>query len=555
MNDAFAQYQALYSQYRWLVPTRFNIAEACCRRWAENAAEARRIAVFAEEADGARDIWTFERLYQTANRLSHGLLRMGLQRGDRVAVILPQRGEALAAQFAIQQAGAVHVPLSPQLAPDALEARLRDSEAHIAIVDASSRITLATILHRCPALQQIIGIGFADEHTLAWRSLLARQEDRFTPVDTAATDPALLLYTAGTTGPPRGALHAHAALIGALPGFVAGQDWFPQGGDSLWSAFDWASPGGLLGGVLPTLYFGRPLLAAQGRITPARTLELLGRYRIRCAVLSPSLLAGLMQADIPLGAPLALRSIMCTGDPLDPAVNAWCARVLGVQPNEMFGQAETGFVLGNSRHKWPVRPGSLGLPIPGHRVEVIDEHGAPAATGEIGELAVHRLDPAGEPDPAMFLRYWGQDENATPAAWVRTGDLARRDADGYLWHEGRAEDVFRADGHRIGPGNIENWLRHHPAVAAAAIVPKPDAAHGAIVKAYVVLAPTYVGQAQSYLVEALQNHARERLAPYENPQEIEFVDTLPTSATGAIQRGVLRQRERDRAARRSRGVR
>src|SRR5690606_14519608 len=166
---------------------------------------------------------------------------------------------------------------------------------------------------RCPGVQQVIGIGFADERTLAWRSLLARQEDSFTPAATAAGDPALLLYTAGTTGPPRGALHAHAALIGALPAFVASLDWFPQPGDSVWCALDWASPGGLLGALLPALYFGRPVLGAQPRPTPARALELLGRYRVSCAAMPAGLLEACMRADVALGAPLALRSIMSTG--------------------------------------------------------------------------------------------------------------------------------------------------------------------------------------------------------------------------------------------------
>jgi len=548
-----SQYQALYSEYRWLVPTRFNVADVCCRRWATSAADTRRIAIYTEDAQGARDIWTFERLFQTANRLSHGLARMGVRPGDRVAVLLGPGGEAAAAHMGIYQLGAVCVPLSPALAPEALEWRLRDCEARVAILGEAAQPSLAAILHRCPALTQLIGVGFADERTLAWRSLLARQEDEFTPVDTLATDPALLLYTGGTTGAPKGVLHAHASLIGALPGFVAAHDWFPHAGDSIWTPADWSWSPGLFGGLLPALYFARPVLAVQGRIGAERAFDVLARYRITNALIAPALLRAMMRVDPPPAPPPLLRSLVTTGEPLDPAVLAWAESRLGVLPNEVYGQSEAHLLIGNSRHKWPVRPGSMGLAFPGHQVAVIDEAGQCLPPGEIGELAVHRRDVEGDDDPALMLGYW-RGEAATAARftqdWWRTGDLARQDDEGYFWYEGRADDVFRVGEHRIGPGSIESWLRRHPAVANAVIVPKPDDSAGAIVKAYVVLTEPYIGQAPSYLLETLQTHARERLAPYEHPGEIEFVDNLPMTSAGTVQRNVLRQRERDRAARR-----
>ncbi len=548
-----SQYQALYGEYRWLVPARFNVADVCCRRWATSAADARRIALYTEDAQGARDIWTFERLFETANRLANGLVRMGVRPGDRVAVLLPQSGEAAAAHMAIYQTGAICVPLSPALAPDALEWRLRDCDARVAIVGEAAQPSLAAILHRCPVLSQLIGVGFADERTLAWRSLLSRQEVEFSPVDTHAGDPAVLLYTGGTMGTPKGVLHSHASLIGALPGFVAAQDWFPHAGDSLWTPAEWSWGAGLFGALLPALYFGRPVLAVQGRIGAQRAFELLNRYRITNALLTPALLRLMMRSDPPEEPVPALRALATTGEPLDPPLLDWCLAHLGVSPNECYGQSEAPWIVGNSRHKWPVKAGSMGLPFPGHRVAVIDEAGQAVPPGQVGELALHREDAGGDLDPALMLGYW-RSEAATAArfvdGWWRTGDLARQDADGYLWYEGRADDVFRSSGHRIGPGTIESWLRSHPAVANAVIVPKPDEAAGAIVKAYVVLTEPYIGQAPSYLVETLQTHARERLAPYEHPGEIEFVDALPVTSAGTVQRNVLRQRERERAARR-----
>ncbi len=548
------QYQALYDQYRWLVPFRFNIAEACCRRWALSGADARRIAVYTEDESGMRDIWTYERLFETANRLSRGLERMGVGRGDRVAVILPQRGETAAAHMAIYQMGAVCVPLSVLFGPEALEQRLRNSEARVAIIDATSQASLLPILHRCPALKQLVGIDLVDERTITWRSLLARQEPEFTPVATVATDPALLLYTSGTTGAPKGVLHAHAALIGNLPGFVASQDWFPKPGDVFWSPADWAWTGGIMDALLPTLYFGRPIVGTRRRFSPEHAFELMQRYRVTNTFLFPTALKAMMKT-VPKPHEhyqLALRCIMSAGENVGATVYAWCEDALGISPNEMFGQTEMNYIVGNSRQKWPAKPGSMGLPYPGHQVAVIDDAGNPAKVGKIGEIALNRRDIHGFPDPAIFLGYWRNDE-ATQARfsgdWCRTGDLARIDEDGYLWYEGRADDVFKSSGYRIGPGEIENCLLNHPAVANAAIVPKPDPERGAVVKAYVVLTESYAGHAASYLVETLQAFVRERLAPYEYPKEIEFVDALPMTSTGKVQRNVLRQRENDRAAR------
>jgi acetyl-CoA synthetase len=195
----------------------------------------------------------------------------------------------------------------------------------------------------------------------------------------------------------------------------------------------------------------------------------------------------------------------------------------------------------------------MGRAYPGHRVAVIDDDGRECPRGTPGDVAVHRLDRHGHPDPVFFLGYWKNDAatrskfTGDPAAsWCRTGDTALMDADGYLWYQGRSDDVFKSAGYRIGPSEIENCLVKHPAVANAAVVPKPDPERGAVVKAYVVLAPGFAGDAA--LVGALQRHVRGLLAPYEYPKEIEFIDSLPMTTTGKVQRRVLRLREADRAA-------
>ena len=216
------------------------------------------------------------------------------------------------------------------------------------------------------------------------------------------------------------------------------------------------------------------------------------------------------------------------------------------------------YIVGNSHARWPARPGSMGRPYPGHRVAVIDDAGHECPRGTPGDVALHRLDVHGEPDPIFFLGYWKNEGaprakyTADPAnSWCRTGDLAVMDADGYLWYQGRSDDVFKAAGYRIGPSEIENCLVKHPAVANAAVVPKPDAERCALVKAYVVLAPGFVGDAA--LITTLQQHVRGQLAPYEYPKEIEFIDALPMTTTGKVQRRVLRLQEEVRARVRAEG--
>jgi len=301
---------------------------------------------------------------------------------------------------------------------------------------------------------------------------------------------------------------------------------------------------------MPTLYFGRTLVGLRGRFSPEGALALMARHGVTNTFLFPTALKAMMKA-VPRPREqfeLRLRAIMSAGEAVGDAVFDWCREALGVTVNEMFGQTEINYIVGNSADDWPARPGSMGRPYPGHRVAVIDDAGEPVAAGELGEVAVNRCDRHGDPDPVFFLGYWNN-PRATAAKytgdWCRTGDLAVQDADGYLWYKGRADDVFKSAGYRIGPSEVENCLVKHPAVINAAVVPKPDPERGALVKAYVVLAPGHL--AGPALAEALQAHVRSQLAPYEYPKEIEFIDALPMTTTGKVQRRVLRLQEEERA--------
>jgi acetyl-CoA synthetase len=546
------EYTRLYRDFRWFVPREFNIAAVCGRRWAQ---ETSRVAIHYEDEAGRVATYTYATLQSDANRLSNALVALGVARGDRVAIVLPQRPETAIAHLAVYQMGAIAMPLSILFGPDALAYRLQDSGTVVAVCDDAALDALLSVREQCPALRHVIVVGAADApNQHPWSRLLARAVDRFEPVATLATDPAVLIYTSGTTGPPKGALIPHSALIGNLPGFVASQNWFPQPGDVFWSPADWAWTGGLMDALLPTLYFGFPIVGYKGRFAPDRAFDLMRQYGVTATFLFPTALKMMMRSEAWVHARdrLKLRAIMSAGEAVGTAVFDWTRETLGVTVNEMFGQTEMNYIVGNSHARWLAKPGAMGRPYPGHRVAVIDDDGNELPPGQIGEVAAHRRDIHGHPDPVFFLGYWNNPEatrkkftGPVDNSWCRTGDLASCDEDGYLWYQGRADDVFKAAGYRIGPSEIENCLVQHPAVANAAVVPKPDAERGNVVKAYVVLAPAYMGDAR--LVAELQAHVRGKLAPYEYPKEIEFIDQLPMTTTGKVQRRVLRERELQRA--------
>ena len=595
-------YAAMHQGFRWQVDEHFNIAEMCCSRWARaDAADVgamKKVAVYAHETGATGTFHTYSELQTAADALSHVLAGLGVQRGDRVAIVMPQRFETAVAYMAVFQMGAVAMPLSMLFGPEALQYRLYDSEAVVAICDESSIASVQSVRGDCPALQTVMGVGAA-QGDVDYESAAAVHSGSFAAVTTRADEAAILIYTSGTTGPPKGALLAHRALIGNLPGFVCSQNWFGfdpnpvpskglQNTSVFWSPADWAWTGGLMDALLPTLYFGRPIVAFNGRFTPELAFSLMQQHGVTHTFLFPTALKAMMKAypHPREHFELKLAGLMSAGEAAGDAVFAYCRDELGVVVNEMFGQTEINYVVGNcsmnrvsadtgersagppqassapsggSRpHEvgsvgapigWPARAGSMGKGYPGHQVAVIDDEGNECAVGVPGDVAVNRFDVHGDPDPIFFLGYWKKDA-ATEAKftgdWCRTGDLARRDADGYLWYEGRADDVFKAAGYRIGPSEVENCLVKHAAVANAAVVPKPDAERGAVVKAYVVLAAGHVGDAA--LVLALQQHVRGQLAPYEYPKEIEFIDALPMTTTGKVQRRVLRLQEQERAA-------
>jgi acetyl-CoA synthetase len=533
------RYDELYRAFRWNVPQRYNIAQACCGAWAPDR---NRFALYWEDESGAQAAYSFWDIQVAANRLANALAGLGVKRGDRVALVLPQRPETAIAYIAIFQMGAIAVPLSHLFGPDALEYRLTHAGVSVALVEPTTLASLWAVKDRLPELRHVIGVGGARESGVqAYEDLLSRSSSSFEILDTAADDPALIIYTSGTTGPPKGALKAHRVLLGNMPGFVHSHDFFPQRGDLFWSPADWAWTGGLMDALLPAWQFGVPILGYRGRFDAERAYYLMDKYGVRNSFLFPTALKLMMKA-VPEPRNrycLDLRSIMSAGESVGVTVIEWAREQLGVTINEMFGQTEINYVVGNCQAAWPVKPGSIGRPYPGHRVAVIDGQGNELPPGELGEVAIHR-----QGDPVFFLEYWKNPEATRDkflGDWGCTGDQAKRDEDGYLWYQGRSDDVIKSAGYRIGPAEIESCLVKHPAVANAAVIGKPDEARGAIVKAFVVL---QAGNLPSdALKEEIQKHVRGRLAPYEYPREIEFIAALPMTTTGKVQRKELRKLE------------
>jgi acetyl-CoA synthetase len=548
------EYAALHASFYWKVPKIFNIATACAP---QNVAQAQQVAIIIDSPSGMVEKLTLGQLWQQSQKMANALKALQVSRGDRVAIVLPQLTQTPVAHLASYALGAVAMPMSVLFGPDALAFRLENSQAKIVIVEAQYLSNLHAAFIEAPDcakyLKAVIVVGSKDFPTsfegvphFGWDALIAKAASTFTVLPTKAEEAAVLIYTSGTTGPPKGALIPHQALIGNLTGFVASQNWFPQAGDVFWSPADWAWTGGLMDALLPCLYFRKPIVGYQGRFSAEVAYTLLEKHKITNSFLFPTALKQMMKAEPnpSVHYKLKLRAIMSAGESVGQTLFDWTQDGLGVKTNEMFGQTEVNYIVGNSAHRWPAKSGSIGKAYPGHQVEVINDEGQPVANGELGEVAVNRYDIQGHNDPVFFLGYW-KNEQATRdkfiGNWCRTGDLATRDEQGYLWYGGRADDMFKAAGYRIGPSEIENCLVKHPSVANAAVVPKPDKERGNVVKAFVVLTQGVSPNAQ--LVEELQTHVRGKLAPYEYPKEIEFIEALPMTTTGKVQRRILRLQE------------
>ncbi|MDH3279795.1 MAG: AMP-binding protein, partial [Gammaproteobacteria bacterium] len=390
IDPTSTDFDAIRRRFRWRVPEYYNMAWEVCDRHA-NLRDTP--ALYYENVDGERRTFTFGHLYSDSNRLANALAALGVGRGDRVGIVLPQRFETGVAHIALYKLGAIAMPLSVLFGSDALEYRMRDSGATAVFSVNPHTEYLMDIKHTLPGLQTVIGCDGGGD--CEFHALLDRASDAFTAVRTRADDPALLIYTSGTTGPPKGAQMAHRALLGNLPGFELSQNFFPHPGDVFWTPADWAWTGGLLDALLPAWAYGRPIVAFEGRsrFDPERACALVQRYRVSNAFVPPTVLKMLRQVANLNRFELRFRAIMSAGEQMGAEVFQWGKESLGLEINEMWGQTEFNYLVGNCAQIMPVVPGSMGKPYPGHDVEPIDDHGRPQPVGEVGELAARTGDP------------------------------------------------------------------------------------------------------------------------------------------------------------------
>ena len=541
MLPAGDSYDTIRAAFRWRIPARYNIGVDACDRWADGSG---RLALIHLRADGGTERISFDALKAQSNRMANALRARGIARGDRVGVLLPQVPEAAVAHLAIYKLGAIAVPLFQLFGEQALSFRLRDSGAAALVTDATGAEKIAAIRGDLPALRLVLSTsGPGEGGALDLAAEMARAADAFTPEDTAADDPALIIYTSGTTGSPKGALHAHRVLLGHLPGVEMPQDLFPRPGDLFWTPADWAWIGGLLDVLLPSLHHGVPVLAHRmAKFDPEHAFRLMAGHGVRNAFLPPTGLKMMRAVPDPARFGARPRSIGSGGETLGEELLEWGRAAFGVTINEFYGQTECNLVVSSCAALMPPRPGWMGRAVPGHEVAVVDAEGTPLPPGSLGTIAVRR------PDPVMFLGYWNN-PGATAAKfagdWLLTGDQGVTDEEGWFRFVGRDDDVITSAGYRIGPGEIEDCLLRHPAVAMAAVVGLPDPLRTERVTAVIV--PAAGVRADDALAREIQEFVKQRLAAHAYPREVHFVPSLPLTATGKIMRGEVRRSLRGRA--------
>ncbi|MFC4351897.1 AMP-binding protein [Fodinicurvata halophila] len=540
------------STFSWDIPEHYNIGVDVCDRWAERTPD--RVAIIDIDPDNAVREYRYSDLKVMSNRLANALAARGIGRheqavGDRVGVLLPQRIETAVAHIAVAKLGCISIPLFTLFGPDALLHRLGDSGTKAVITDSTGVEKLVPLLDRLPALERIFcvdgAMGPAEDFAAACES----QSESFEPVATRADDPALIIYTSGTTGNPKGALHAHRVLLGHLPGVEISHDFLPHEGDRFWTPADWAWIGGLLDVLMPALHHGIAVVACRlSKFTAEVAFELIRRHRIRNTFLPPTALKMMKLLPSEEVQGVKLRSVASGGETLGVELIEWGKQHLDVTINEFYGQTECNMIVSSCAALEPPLPGTMGYPVPGHVVDVLDEAaGTPQPDETEGAIAVLA------PDPVMFLGYWNNPEatrekfvEGPRGKWLLTGDRGIRDAHGRIRFVGRHDDVISSAGYRIGPSEVEDCLLAHEAVRLAGVVGKPDPLRGSVVAAYVVLKDGF--DPSETLAEDIAQFVKSRLAAHEYPRVVRFIEDMPMTTTGKIVRRTLRKMAEDEAA-------
>jgi len=526
-----------YRNFEWRIPKTYNIAEEVCDR---HAAVENKVALFYEDEEGNKEAYSFYKIKCLSDQFAYILTSLGLRKGDRVAIALPQRPENAISHLGVLKMGGISVPLSTLYGKETLTHCLRNSRPKAIVIETEKRGRLLEISKKLHGPSHVIVIGETHKDELDFKKELKHAPYHFKRVNTSADDPAMIFYTSGTTGLPKGALHAHRFLIGRLPGFQLAHNSFPQKGDLFWSPADWVWVGGLVDCLFAPWVYGVPVVACnRKKFDPHQSLCLIEEYGVRNSCIPPTALAMMMKEveKVARKYDINLRSVHSGGEHLSSVILEWAEKELGVAVNEIYGLTEANFLVGNCQ-SMETKPGSMGKPYPGHNIEILDEGGETLPPGKVGEIAVSKED------PVMFLGYWNNPEATKKSFrgnWFLTGDLAYKDKEGYFWFVGRKDDIIISSGYRIGPVEVESSIIRYGAVEEVAVVASPDEMRGNIVKAFVKLKSGY--KPSPKIMKGIQESVKEDVALYAYPREIEFVDEIPKSITGKIRRDELRERE------------
>jgi acetyl-CoA synthetase len=540
-HDAYDSFEwdDIYRAADWDAPDSLNIAHETVDR---HATDRSRVALYYAGAGGERETLTYWELADRSNRVANALDGL-VDEGDRVFSYMPRIPEHYVAMVGTLKRGAVWGSVNERFGSDGIAYRLSDCDATAVFTTAENRGTVARALEDAPSVEHVIVVS--DDGTGIRRgdvSYHAAVDDASRAYDVAETggeDDALLYYTSGTTGPAKGVLHKHRWVAGVAATQKYSVD--VQEGDLYWSTGDL----GWLTGPINTLgawFWGATLFTYEGEFDPETWAGLLDEYPVTILFSVPTVFRMLRANEAVFDdVSLDLRHALSIGEPLSAGVVEWGRERLGVTIHDTYGQTETGNMIINNYPTMELRPGSMGKPLPGVTAAVVDpDTGEPLEAGETGVIA-ERGD-----FPCFFAEYWEKPDKTADCFvgdWYLSGDLGYLDEDGYFWFEGRADDVIISAGYRIGPFEVESALGEHPAIAEAAVVPKPHAERGNIVKAYVVLADGY--EPSESLKDEIQKGVKSDLAAHEYPREVEFVDDLPKTVTGKIRRTELRDRTVD----------
>ncbi|MDQ3858484.1 MAG: AMP-binding protein [Actinomycetota bacterium] len=515
-----ASYEQVCAAHRWDVPARYNIVSDVCDKHPRD-----KLAMVWESFDGSDRELAWGELQDLANQAAHVLAQHGVERGDRVAVILPATPETAALFFGVWKLGAILLSMSLLYGDDSIRHRLSDSGAKLVVTDRPN----ASRFQGSSARLLVV-----DEDTLAGASR------ELVTCDTSADDPAQLYYTSGTTGLAKGVVHAHRYLL-AHEEFVYCHE--VQEGERFHGMGEWAWAAGiapLLGpwrlGAVQCVY------RREAGFDAHKQLDFLNRRGATNVFTTPTAMRAMMAIpDAGKRYPQKFRRVCSAGEPLNPEAIRWFREQYGVTVLDYYGLTESYPLVANYPFM-EVREGSMGKPMPGWDVELLDEDEQPVARGERGEICLRARS-----NPHYPLGYWNrpaESDEVFGGEWFHTKDAARQDDDGYVWYEGRADDVIIAAGYRIGPFEVESACLEHPAVAEAAAIASPDELRGHVVKAFIVLAAGH--ERSDELGDEIKAFVRDRLSAYAYPRRIEFVNDLPKTLTGKIRRVELRQLELER---------